>query len=193
MDNLFIHELDYTKIKKQDLENENSLKYFIENLKNFNFYNKKEILNFLISKTGKKIVSNTHTILSDREFFLIKRNEILDSNEYELEMGINQKPFKIKLEMSNEAKKPNSKEVYLCCDIKLPLIVRRPKIGDTFYPYGMKGKKKLSKFFKDKKMSIFAKQNQWVLSNRDDILWIIGERADNRFIKTKGKCLKISI
>ena len=181
VDNLFIHELDYTKIKKQDLENENSLKYFIENLKNFNFYNKKEI------------VSNTHTILSDREFFLIKRNEILDSNEYELEMGINQKPFKIKLEMSDEAKKPNSREVYLYCDIKLPLIVRRPKIGDTFYPYGMKGKKKLSKFFKDKKMSIFTKQNQWVLSNGDNILWIIGERADNRFIKTKGKCLKISI
>ena len=51
----------------------------------------------------------------------------------------------------------------------------------------------VKKFFKDKKMSIFAKQNQWVLSSRDDILWIIGERADNRFIKTKGKCLKISI
>ena len=74
------------------------------------------------------------------ENFFNKENEILDSNEYELEMGINKKPFKIKLEMSDEAKKPNSKEVYLCCDIKLPLIVRRPKIGDTFYPYGMKGK-----------------------------------------------------
>ena len=193
MDNLFIQELDHTKINKQDLENEKLLEYFIENLKNFNFYNKREIQNFLVAKTGKKIVSNTHTILSDREFFLIKRNEILDSNEYELEMGINQNPFIIKLEMSDEAKKPNSREVCLYCDIKLPLIVRRPKIGDTFYPYGMKGKKKLSKFFKDKKMSIFAKQNQWVLSNRDDILWIIGERADNRFIKTKGKCLKISI
>tara|TARA_B100002019_G_C21254159_1_gene592905 strand:- start:677 stop:1933 length:1257 start_codon:yes stop_codon:yes gene_type:complete len=193
MDNLFIQEFDYTKINKQDLENENTLKYFIENLKNFNFYNKKEILNFLIAKTGKKIVSNTHTILSDRELFLIKRNKIIDSNEYELEMGINQNPFTIKLEMSDEAKKPNSREVCLYSDIKLPLIVRRPKIGDTFYPYGMKGKKKLSKFFKDKKMSIFAKQNQWVLSSRDDILWIIGERADNRFIKTKGKCLKISI
>ncbi len=193
MDNLFIQEFDYTKINKQDLENENTLKYFIENLKNFNFFNKKEILNFLIAKTGKKIVSNTHTILSDRELFLIKRNKIIDSNEYELEMGINQNPFIIKLEMSDEAKKPNSREVCLYSDIKLPLIVRRPKIGDTFYPYGMKGKKKLSKFFKDKKMSIFAKQNQWVLSSRDDILWIIGERADNRFIKTKGKCLKISI
>ena len=193
MDNLFIQELDHTKINKQDLENEKLLEYFIENLKNFNFYNKREIQNFLVAKTGKKIVSNTHTILSDREFFLIKRNEILDSNEYELEMGINQNPFVIKLEKSDEAKKPNSREVCLNCDIKLPLTVRRPKIGDTFYPYGMKGKKKLSKFFKDKKMSIFAKQNQWVLSNRDDILWIIGERADNRFIKTKGKCLKISI
>ena len=66
-------------------------------------------------------------------------------------MGINQKPFKIKLEMSNEAKKPNSREVYLCCDIKLPLIVRRPKIGDTFYPYGMKGKRSYLNFLKTKK------------------------------------------
>ena len=193
MDNLFIDELDYKKVNKHDLQNEKSLKYFIENLKNFNFYNKKEILNFLLAKTGKKIVSNTHTILSNREFFLIKKNEILDSNEYELEMGINQIPFVIKLERSDEAKKPNSREVCLYDDIKLPLIIRRPKIGDTFYPYGMKGKKKLSKFFKDKKMSIFAKENQWVLLKGDNILWIIGQRADNRFIKTKGKCLKISI
>tara|TARA_B100000989_G_scaffold90823_1_gene65706 strand:- start:12 stop:1268 length:1257 start_codon:yes stop_codon:yes gene_type:complete len=193
MDNLFIHDLDYVKVNKQDLQNEKSLNYFIENLKNFNFYNKKEILNFLLAKTGKKIVSNTHTILSNREFFLIKINEILDSKEYELEMGINQNPFVIKLERTDDAKKPNSREVCLYYDIKLPLIVRRPKIGDTFHPYGMTGKKKLSKFFKDKKMSIFAKQNQWVLSNGDNILWVIGQRADNRFIKTKGKCLKISI
>jgi len=193
MDNLFTDELDHKKVNKQDLQNEISLIYFIENLKNFNFYNKKEILNFLLAKTGKKIVSNTHTILSNREFFLIKKNEILDSNEYELEMGINQNPFVIKLERSDEAKKPNSREVCLYDNIKLPLTIRRPKIGDAFYPYGMKGKKKLSKFFKDKKMSIFAKQNQWVLLKGDDILWIIGQRADNRFIKTEGKCLKISI
>ena len=193
MDNLFIKKLDFIEVDKRDLQNEKSLKYFIENLKNFNFYNKKEILNFLLAKTGKKIVSITHTILSNREFFLIKKNQILDSNEYELEMGINKTPFVIKLERSDEAKKPNSREVCLYDDIKLPLIIRRPKIGDIFYPYGMKGKKKLSKFFKDKKMSIFAKQNQWVLLKGDDILWIIGQRADNRFIKTKGKCLKISI
>lgn len=193
MDSLFIKKLDLIEVYKKDLQNEKSLKYFLENLKNFNFYNKKEILNFLLAKTGKKIVSNTHTILSNREFFLIKKNEILDSNEYELEMGINQIPFVIKLERSDEAKKPSSREVYLYDDIKLPLIIRRPKIGDTFYPYGMKGKKKLSKFFKDKKMSIFAKENQWVLLKGDNILWIIGQRADNRFIKTKGKCLKISI
>mgnify|MGYP001372086293 FL=1 len=193
MDNLFIKKIDFIEVYKKDLQNEKSLKYFVENLKNFNFYNKKEILNFLLAKTGKKIVSNTHTILSNREFFLIKKNEILDSNEYELEMGINKIPFVIKLESSDEAKKPNSREVCLYDDIKLPLIIRRPKIGDTFYPYGMKGKKKLSKFFKDKKMSIFAKENQWVLLKGDNILWIIGQRADNRFIKTKGKCLKISI
>ena len=136
--------------------------------------------------------SGEYNSVEDFIEFHNKKNEILDSNEYELEMGINQNPFVIKLERSDEAKKPNSREVCLYDYIKLPLTIRRPKIGDAFYPYGMKGKKKLSKFFKDKKMSIFAKQNQWVLLKGDDILWIIGQRADNRFIKTKGKCLKIS-
>tara|TARA_B100000963_G_scaffold173109_1_gene150578 strand:+ start:15938 stop:17194 length:1257 start_codon:yes stop_codon:yes gene_type:complete len=193
IDNLFIQKPDYIQVKKQDLQNEKSLKYFIENLKNFNFYSTKEILNFLTAKTGKKIVSNTHTILSNRSFFLIKRNESRDYKEYELDLGVNHNPFIIKLERSDRAKEPNSREICLFSDIKLPLTIRRPKEGDIFYPHGMKGKKKLSKFFKDKKMSIFAKQNQWVVSTGDNILWIIGQRADNRFIKTKGKCLKISI
>ena len=66
--------------------------------------------------------------------------------------------------------------------------------GDFFYPTGMKGKKKLSKFFKDQKLSIFDKQNQWILSDsKNEVLWIVGLRADRRNLVKNGKCLKVSI
>ena len=56
------------------------------------------------------------------------------------------------------------------------------------------GKKKLSKFFKDEKLSIFEKQNKWLLTDaKNQVLWIIGMRVDKRLLKTKGQCLKISI
>ena len=78
--------------------------------------------------------------------------------------------------------------------VSTPLKVRRFQKGDIFYPYGMNGKKKVSKFFKDEKLSIFEKQNKWLLTDANNqVLWIIGMRVDRRLLKTKGQCLKISI
>ena len=45
----------------------------------------------------------------------------------------------------------------------------------------MKGKKKLSDFFTDNKFSLFQKEETWVLLSRNDIVWIVDHRADNRF------------
>ena len=84
----------------------------------------------------------------------------------------------------------------ICIDNKVstPLKIRKFQKGDIFYPYGMIGKKKLSKFFKDEKLSIFEKQNKWLLTDaKNQVLWIIGMRVDRRLLKTKGQCLKISI
>ena len=46
---------------------------------------------------------------------------------------------------------------------------------------GMKGRKLVSKFFKDTKFNQFEKEEQWLLCAGDDIIWIIGQRADDRF------------
>ena len=65
--------------------------------------------------------------------------------------------------------------------LKFPLTIRKWQEGDYFYPSGMNGKKKLSKYFKDEKYSLLDKENQWLLCSENQIVWIIGKRADNRF------------
>ena len=69
--------------------------------------------------------------------------------------------------------------------LNFPLTVRNWNEGDYFYPSGMNGKKKLSKFFKDNKLSIVDKENTLILCSNDQVVWVLGMRADNRFMSTK--------
>ena len=79
--------------------------------------------------------------------------------------------------------------------LTFPLEVRKWEKGDYFYPIGMKGKKKLSKFFKDEKYSLFQKENIWLLCSGQEIIWVIGKRMDDRFkISDKTKSiLKVTL
>lgn len=165
-----------------------------EYFQRFGFFDKMELFKILRSDSGKLIRSDSHTILSNRDHIIIYKNysEIID--EFLLNNGSNDYPIKIDLVFSQSASKPSRNHICISENVDKPLKLRRWKEGDYFYPNGMIGKKKLSKFFKDEKMSIFDKKNQWILSNyKDEVLWIVGLRADRRNLVKNGKCIRVSI
>jgi tRNA(Ile)-lysidine synthase len=74
--------------------------------------------------------------------------------------------------------------------LKKGLQLRRWQKGDYFYPLGMKGKQKVSKYFKDHKFNRYQKEAQWLLCSGDHVVWIVGHRADDRF-RVSGKTTQI--
>jgi len=74
-------------------------------------------------------------------------------------------------------------------------IVRIWKEGDKFFPIGMQGTKKISDYLNDIKINSFEKKQQLVLENKENIIWVIGQRLDDRFKITSDtkKVLKLCL
>ena len=73
------------------------------------------------------------------------------------------------------------------------LTVRVWQQGDSFIPFGMKGRKLLSDYMTDRKFSITKKRNQCVVCNDCALVWVVGERSDNRYRITKDTVRQLVI
>ena len=65
--------------------------------------------------------------------------------------------------------------------LQFPLTLRRWHEGDWFIPFGMTGRKKVSDFLVDAKVSAAEKQRQFVLVSGGEIVWLVGRRIDDRY------------
>jgi tRNA(Ile)-lysidine synthase len=137
------------------------------------------------------VFSKTHVLLKDRDFLILSRRAAVSPNQeaQELKFSIaeNTSDITVPIHLTFEEIQAHciQNKNTICVskeNLKFPLTVRKWQNGDYFYPQGMKGKKKLSKYFKDEKLSLLEKNNTWLLCNADNnIIWIIGMRKDNRF------------
>ena len=161
-----------------------------EIIKEFGFtsHQTDEVANLLSSESGKFVSSSTHKIIKNRNWLIIAPKNTLETAHILLDEEDKQIDFeegKLMLKHSNlkAGNIPTSNLIAALdtTEIKFPLLLRKWKQGDYFYPLGMQKKKKLSKFFIDQKKSLNDKEKIWVIESNKRILWIVGERIDDRF------------
>ena len=147
----------------------------------------------LLETSGKQFYSETHRLVKDRDYLLIVKNKPQNLNQYLIEESQTSvySPIILHMEILKDlqyVKIPKNKEVAMLDYDKLtfPLILRKWKKGDSFFPYGLQGEKKISEFYKNLKYSILDKENQWLLCSENDIVWVVGQRIDDRYKITKS-------
>ena len=161
-----------------------------------------ETIYLLSSESGRYISSSTHKIIKNRNWLIITPLRALEAahiliNETDTKINFEEGELQIKMDDPVVAgfnnPKISSSSFIATLDAKniiFPLLLRKWKQGDYFYPLGMSGKKKLSKFFIDQKMSLTEKDKIWIVESNKRILWIVGKRIDDRF-KVTDKTKKI--
>lgn len=164
--------------------------YLYELLSEYNFNEStiNSIKEALDETSGKQFFSETHRLVKDREYLLITKNKNEGKQEYKIDEGQTflTVPISLQIELLKDlsfVRIPKTKEIAMLDEEKLvyPLILRKWKNGDSFFPYGMRGEKKISAFYKDLKYSILDKENQWLLCSGKDIVWVVGQRIDERY------------
>ena len=162
-----------------------------------------EVIGLLDSPSGKYVQSATHRILRHRRWLIISPRDIMDAVTIVVEPGDTEVVYQqgvLRLEelssfdvpddilrpsptvAASRGRMPASPIAWLdAAGIEFPLLLRKWRPGDYFYPLGMRKKKKLARFFIDNKLSLVEKEKIWVVEMNKKIIWIVGLRIDDRY------------
>jgi tRNA(Ile)-lysidine synthase len=173
--------------------------YLFEMFKDYGFTEWNDVEALLDAESGKQLFSKSHRLIKHREHLIlaeIKSEEAQGITINETDTLVETDIGSLNFEAVNCVSEKLDSIAYIDKDkVTFPLELRVWKEGDYFFPIGMKGKKKISKYLKDEKLSLVEKENTWLLISNDEVVWVLGKRADNRFRVTEvtNNILKIEM
>lgn len=144
-----------------------------------------EALALLHSSPGHFVASATHRVIRDRRFLIICSpldpavSQVVLA-EGQASVSFPQGSISVAVEPAAHQAPAATTALLDAAHVPFPLILRRWKAGDYFYPLGMPKKKKLARFLIDAKLSMADKEKVWVLEAAGRILWVVGHRIDDR-------------
>jgi tRNA(Ile)-lysidine synthase len=150
----------------------------------FNFATAELIVSAMNGQPGKRFYSSTHQLVVDRNYLIV--SAMNETGEVAIMEGEEEKilgQLAIRLTQTTDTKF-DSNLLIACLDrkkIDFPLTWRRWRDGDSFHPLGMKGRKKVSDFLIDEKISLVDKQSTTVIASGNEIIWVVGMRIDDRY------------
>lgn len=169
---------------------------------NFTSHQANEVLKLLHSESGRYITSTTHRILHNRKWLIITPLQTEESRTIIIEKDTEQIVFDnmlLQIQRYTDTIPAVTANPHIALidakEVHYPLILRKWRPGDYFYPLGMRKKKKLSRFFIDQKLSKNQKEDIWVIESHKKIIWIMGHRIDDRFkiTDTTKKTIRFTI
>ncbi len=178
----------------------NYTSYLYQWLTEFGFTAWEDIYDLVTNQSGKQVFAPQFRLIKDRDYLILSPLKLAtDKQEFLIESIESKVNFPLNMLFSNVTEISATLNSAIFVDqekLQFPLVLRRWNEGDVFQPFGMGGKsKKVSKLFKDEKLSLIEKENVWLLCSESQVVWIVGIRQDERFkidSKTK-KILKIAI
>ena len=177
-------EVHFDCLKIKEIPNYKS--YLYQWLKDYGFSDWDAIYDLVEAVSGKQIFSKNYRLLKNREDLILSPIMETDLDEaYYIDQNQQTIDFPIKLTIGNKSFLSDNENSVIFVDadkLQFPLVLKKWKEGAVFQPLGMNGQsKKVSKIFKDEKLSLLEKENCWLLYSDNQIVWVIGIRQDERF------------
>ena len=161
-----------------------------EYLKGFGFTPSQveDMLSVIDEPAGKQFITDKARVIKDRRFFILTQLpeqdvtvKLMEENDNVVKLG----NCELRIEDCEASVIRHPSPVTEFIDkskLEFPLLLRKWKAGDYFYPIGMgMKKKKVKKFLTDLKVPLHEKEKVLVLESNQKIVWVVGYRLDERF------------
>lgn len=182
--NLSVFNKEHKILSKEKLAQQSDFVKF-EILKKYGFKRTEEIQKIFSAENGSSFFSEDYHLTVDREGLILKLKNLSREINPEIILLNNFDFHQDQVTINIKSYIPDGNcfnWVFDTDKLQFPLSLRKQKDGDAFYPSGFSGKKKVSKFFRDEKLSVLTKEKIWVLCDAEDqILGIVPLRQDRRF------------
>lgn len=160
--------------------------YLYQWLKEFGFTAWDDIYELVTSQSGKQVLAPYFRLIKNRDCLILSPLPSQENQqEFKIESIESKVKFPLNLDFSTVSKigVASNSTIFVDQDkLVFPLTLRHWNEGDVFQPFGMEGKsKKVSKLFKDEKLSLIDKEKVWLLCSNNQVVWVIGIRQDERF------------
>lgn len=153
----------------------------------FNYDQCKSMLGEAFNHAGKIFQSPSHTLNIDREHIIITAHasefKNIEIHEHQTVLKVAAHRWKLTEHLNNKYTiRPEAwVGAFDLGKLAFPLTVRKWLPGDRFCPLGMSDSKKLSDFLIDSKVPVNLKEHIKVLVSKNDIVWVVGHRIDDRY------------